>query len=65
VHHIGSTTAARLLAAFGSVEAAFAAIDRGDTQTVRDTVGDRACEQLNTPAMRENVVRNRRLMRMP
>ncbi|WP_203910246.1 5'-3' exonuclease [Rhizocola hellebori] len=64
VHHFGSTTAARLLAAFGSVEAAFAAIDRGDGQTVRDVVGERATEQLGTPAMRENVARNRRIMRM-
>lgn len=64
VHHIGSTTAARLLAEFGSVEAAFAAMDRGDTQTVRDIVGDRATEQLGTPSMRENVARNRRLMHM-
>ncbi len=64
VHHFGSTTAARLLAAFGSVEAVFAAMDTGDHQAVRDVVGDRATAQLSTPAMRENVDRNRRIMRM-
>jgi 5'-3' exonuclease len=64
VRGFGSATAARLLTAFGSVEAAWAALDRGDEQAVRTVVGDSACEYLGAPATRETVNRNRRLMRM-
>jgi 5'-3' exonuclease len=64
VRRFGSMTAARLLTAFGSVEAAWAAMDRGDVQTVRDVVGDLATEELSAPEMREIVDRNRRLMAM-
>jgi DNA polymerase-1 len=60
----GSATAARLLAAFGSVDAAWAAWDGGDPQSVRDAVGDRSAEQLGSAAARETVARNRRLMAM-
>jgi 5'-3' exonuclease len=64
VRGFGSATAARLLVAFGSVDAAWAALDRGDAPAVRAVVGDRACEQLGSAVMREAVLRNRRLMRM-
>jgi 5'-3' exonuclease len=64
VRGFGSATAARLLTAFGSVDAAWAALDDGDEQAVRAVVGDSATENLNSPAMRETVNRNRRLMRM-
>jgi DNA polymerase-1 len=64
VRRFGSTTAARLLTTFGTVDAAWAALDNGDRQAVRDAVGDLAAEQLGVPAMRDVVDRNRRLMRM-
>ena len=64
VRGFGSATAARLLTAFGSVDAAWAALDGGDEQAVRAVVGDGASEYLHSPAMRETVNRNRRLMRM-
>jgi 5'-3' exonuclease len=60
----GSATAARLLAAFGSLDAAWSAWDRGDQQAVRDAVGDRCAEQLGSVAARDAVARNRRLMAM-
>lgn len=56
----GSATAARLLAAFGSVEAAWAC----DDDTVRTAVGATAADRLRTPEAREAVQRNLRLMRM-
>jgi DNA polymerase-1 len=64
VRGFGSATAARLLAAFGTVDAAWAALDGGDGQSVRAVIGDAAAEQLARPQMREAVHRNRRLMRM-
>jgi DNA polymerase-1 len=60
----GSATAARLLAAFDTVDAAWAAIDAGDAQAVRAVVGDRCTDELGRPETREIVERNRRLMRM-
>jgi DNA polymerase-1 len=60
----GSATAARLLATFGSVERAWAAWDGGDEQAVRAVVGDRSGEHLGSPAARETIERNRRLMSM-
>jgi DNA polymerase-1 len=63
VRGFGSATAARLLAAFGTVDAAWAAVDGGDLQAVRAAVGE-AAEQLRDQAMRDVVDRNRRLMRM-
>jgi DNA polymerase-1 len=56
----GSATAARLLAAFGTLEAAWASND----DAVRAVVGIGASERLFAPAAREAVHRNRRLMRM-
>lgn len=64
VRGFGSATAARLLAAFGTVDAALAAIDAGDTAAVRAVVGQAAAECLADPAAREVVNRNRCLMRM-
>src|SRR5690349_23402552 len=64
VRRFGAATAARLLAAFGTVEAAWAAADGGDPGAVRAVVGERAAEQLRLPDMRDRVDRNRRLMRM-
>ena len=64
VRRFGSATAARLLASFGTIDAAWAAIDGGELQAVRDVVGDQAAEQLGLPTAREIVERNRRLMRM-
>jgi 5'-3' exonuclease len=64
VRGFGSTTAARLLAVFGSVEAAWAALDGGRDGEVRAAVGERAAAHLGTPHARETVARNRRLMRM-
>ncbi len=60
----GSATSARLLAAFGSVDAAWEAWDRGDRQAVYDVVGDRPGDHLGSAAAREAVARNRRLMSM-
>ena len=64
VRRFGASRAARLLARFGTVEAAWAAIDRGEAHAVSDVVGEHAAEQLGLPATREIVERNRRLMRM-
>ena len=64
VNGFGTMTAARLLAVFGSVDAAFAALDSGADGKIRDAVGDRAAEQLAAPDMRELVARNREIMRM-
>lgn len=64
VRGFGSATAARLLAAFGSVDAAWAAWDRGDDCAVREVVGDKAADQFGAPGAREAVDRNRRLMTM-
>jgi 5'-3' exonuclease len=63
VRRFGSATAARLLAAFGSIDAAWAALDGDRAQAVRDSVGDLAADELAAPAMRAIVDRNRRLMR--
>jgi 5'-3' exonuclease len=60
----GSATAARLLGAFDTVDAAWAAIDAGDAQAVRDVVGAQCTDELGRPETRELVERNRRLMRM-
>jgi DNA polymerase-1 len=61
VRGFGAATAARLLAAFGTVDAAWAAADGDDLQAVREAVGDLAAEQLREPLMRDVVDRNRRL----
>lgn len=60
----GSATAARLLASFGTVDAAWAALDDGAAESVRETVGAAAADRLAAPESRVIVDRNRRLMRM-
>ncbi|GGQ73822.1 5'-3' exonuclease [Couchioplanes azureus] len=64
VRGFGAATAAKLLAAFGTVDGAWAALDAGAAHLVREAVGERAAEQLAAPGAREAVERNRRLMRM-
>jgi DNA polymerase-1 len=64
VRRFGGTTAARLLASFGSLENVWAALDGGAVHLVREAVGDLAAAELSAPGMREIVDRNRRLMRM-
>ncbi len=64
VRRFGAATAARLLAAFDTVDAAWAALDAGDAQSVREVVGAQATEELGRPETRQIVERNRRLMRM-
>jgi 5'-3' exonuclease len=62
VRGFGQATASKLLNAFGSVDAAWAALDRGDLRTVSDVVGESLAGQLADS--KERVDRNRRLMRM-
>jgi len=64
VRRFGSATAARLLASFGSVDAAWTALECGEVHLVREAVGELAATELAAPATREVVDRNRRLMRM-
>jgi DNA polymerase-1 len=64
VRRFGAVTAARLLASFGSVDAAWTALACGEAHLVREAVGDLAARHLDDPAAREVVARNRRLMRM-
>ena len=64
VRGFGSATASRLLTAFGTVEAAWAALDGGDGPKVHAAIGEIASIQLGSAPMREVVERNRRLMRM-
>lgn len=60
VRRFGATTAARLLAAFGSPEAAWGA----DLQLLARTVGKQAAASFTDPSAREIVERNRAVMRM-
>ncbi len=60
VRRFGATTAAKLLTAFGTLEAAWEA----GVAVVRETVGAHAAAQFTAPAAREIVDRNRRLMSM-
>jgi len=64
VRGFGAATAARLLGAFGTVEAAWDAIDRGGPEAVRPVVGEAAAKNLAALEAREVVARNRALMRM-
>jgi DNA polymerase-1 len=64
VRGFGSTTAARLLAAYETVEAAWAALDNGGAPTVQSLVGEAAATQLASPQARAIVARNRSLMRL-
>ena len=60
VRRFGATTAAKLLTAFGTVEAAWAA----GVELIREAVGDHAATHFTADAAREIVERNRRLMSM-
>jgi DNA polymerase-1 len=60
VRGFGSATAARLLGAFGTIEAAWEA----EPQAVRAVVGEAAAATLASTAAREIVARNRSLMRL-
>ena len=64
VRQFGSATAARLLVSFGTLDAAWAALDAGGAQAIRAAVGEQAAAHFAAPGVREIVERNRRLMRM-
>lgn len=64
VRGYGSATAARLLGAFGSVERVWEALDAGRHDLLTEAVGARNAEKLRAEGVREDVERNRRLMRM-
>lgn len=64
VRGFGSATAARLLAEFGTVEAAWADLDTGSGARVRSVVGEAAAQTLASPEARAIVARNRALMRL-
>ncbi|GGL07619.1 5'-3' exonuclease [Mangrovihabitans endophyticus] len=64
VRRFGAATAARLLTAFGTVEAAWTALAADAGQAVRDVVGDQAAEHLGAAESRAAVDRNRLIMRM-
>jgi 5'-3' exonuclease len=63
VRGFGAATAARLLGAFTTIEAAWAALDDGGTPAVRAVVGEAAATHLASAEMRAIVARNRSLMR--
>ncbi|WP_033338510.1 5'-3' exonuclease [Catenuloplanes japonicus] len=63
VRGFGAATSARLLAAVGTIDAAWADLSAGG-RAVRDAVGGQCADRLADPAAREIVDRNRRLMRM-
>jgi DNA polymerase-1 len=60
VRRFGATTAKKLLTAFGTVEAAWAASEA----ELRAAVGDQAASHFTAPAARETIARNRSLMSM-
>ncbi|GAA2479612.1 5'-3' exonuclease [Winogradskya humida] len=64
VRGFGEATAARLLAAFGSIDTVWAALDAGQDHLVRDAVGEKATAQLGAEGVRSIVERNQRLMQM-
>jgi 5'-3' exonuclease len=64
VDGIGGKIAARLLGAFGSVEAAYAAVDEDRHDEIVAAIGVAAAARFADPAGREAVARNRRLMAM-
>ena len=62
VRGIGSKTAARLLQAFGSADAACAAIDAGRGDEVAAVIGQRCADRLADSDSRQTLARNRELM---
>ncbi|MDP9793384.1 DNA polymerase-1 [Catenuloplanes nepalensis] len=63
VRGFGAAISARLLAALGTVDAAWDDLDTGG-RAVRAAVGEVAADRLAAPESRDVVARNRRLMRM-
>jgi DNA polymerase-1 len=61
---VGAAKSAALIAAFGDVEAVWAAVDRGDLAALRVVVGDAVAARLVAPAARAEVERNRAIMAM-
>lgn len=61
---VGGTKSAALIAAFGDVDAVWAAVDRGDLDALRAVVGDAVAARLVDPAARAEVDRNRVIMAM-
>ncbi|MFZ0161207.1 MAG: 5'-3' exonuclease H3TH domain-containing protein [Kineosporiaceae bacterium] len=61
---IGAITAARLLCAFGDLDAVFAALDEGRGDVVEAVIGTPATARLAGEVSRANLERNRRLMVM-
>jgi DNA polymerase-1 len=61
---IGGKTAAKLLAAFGSLDQVYAALAEGRADEVAAVVGGAVAARLSDPPEREKVERNRRLMAM-
>ena len=61
---IGGKTAARLLAAFGSVAGVYAALDGGHAGEVADVVGETLATRLTQDDVRAAVARNQALMTM-
>jgi DNA polymerase-1 len=64
VRGFGSTTAGRLLAAFGTLDAALAAACAGRDDELRDAVGESAARTLGSAETLAAVERNRSLMSM-
>jgi DNA polymerase-1 len=64
VRGFGETTAARLLGSYGSLDAAYAALDGPDRPALTAVIGAIAADQLDSAAGRDAVARNRRLMQM-
>lgn len=64
VRGFGSTTAVRLLSAFGTLDAALAAAAAGRIDDLRAAVGETAARSLAGPETLATVELNRRLMRM-
>jgi DNA polymerase-1 len=63
-HGIGGKTAAKLLAVFGGVDEAYAALDNGREEEVVAAIGKGATERLAAAEARANVARNQKLMTM-
>jgi DNA polymerase-1 len=64
VHGVGGAIAAKLLAAYDTAAAVYAALDGGAEADIRRAAGRRVPAQLATAVARENVLRNQRLMTM-
>lgn len=61
---VGAAKSAALIAAFGDIDAVWAAVDRGEHDALRAVVGEAAAARLAEPAARAEVERNRVVMAM-